>query len=225
MNPRIWQLMALVLTAVLTGCATSRSEIRLEPPSASLPNAATQTTSTQSVWIRSIVDDRQFAEAPRDPSIPSLGFEGATQATPEIKARAFGRKRGGFGKALGDVLLENGQTVSSVIRDQLSASFAHAGYRVTTSEKEVGTDPLIVDVRIRQFWAWINMGFWALTLNNQITTDLTLSGNVPPITVSVHMQEPHMAITDGAWTEDLGKALQAYRAQATEKVKKLPVTP
>lgn len=69
------------------------------------------------------------------------------------------------------------------------------------------------------FWAWINMGFWALTLNNQITTDLTLSGNVPPITVSVHMQEPHMAITDGAWTEDLGKALQAYRAQATEKVK------
>ena len=34
-----------------------------------------------------------------------LGFEGSAKSTAEIKARAIGRKRNGFGKALGDVLI------------------------------------------------------------------------------------------------------------------------
>lgn len=225
MNRIFWRLITFVMALLLVGCATSRSEIRLDSSTVAAPVTEKHITKVQAVWIRSVVDERQFEAAPKDPSIPSLGFEGAAQATAETKARAFGRKRGGFGMALGDVLLEQGQTVSGVVREQLSVAFASAGYRVAASESDAGADPLIVDVRIKQFWAWINMGFWALTLNNRITTDLSFSGAVQPVTVSVHLQEPHMAITDGAWTEDLVKALQAYRTQATEKAAKLPLKP
>lgn len=216
---------ALSLAGLLTGCATSRSEIKLAPPTIASGAVAKVAPKNQTVVIRSIVDERRFEVAPKDPGIPSLGFEGAAQATAETKARAFGRKRGGFGMALGDVLLEKGQSVSGVVREQLSAAFADAGYRVASTEADAGLNPVLVDVRIKQFWAWINMGFWALTLNNQITTDLTFSGAAQPLMVSVHLQEQHMAVTDGAWTEDLGKALQAYRMQATEKIAKLSLKP
>lgn len=222
MSKTFWRVLLAGLAVMLAGCATTRSEIKLDAPSIAAPAAASKISKEQAVWIRSIVDERKFEEAPKDPSIPSLGFEGAAKATEEVKSRAFGRKRGGFGMAFGDVLLEPGQTVGKVVQDQLTAAFGEAGYRVAASEADAGNNPLIVDVRIKQFWAWINMGFWALTLNNRITTDLAFSGSVPPLTVSVHQQEQHMAITDGVWTEDLVKALQAYRTQAAEKLAKLP---
>jgi len=220
-----WRVLILGIAVLLTGCATSRSEIKLDGPAVAMPAAIKKINKDQVVWIRSVVDERHFEEAPRDPSIPSLGFEGAAKSTEEIKSRAFGRKRGGFGMALGDVLLEPGQSVSNVVQDQLTAAFGDAGYRVVASEAESGSNPLVVDVHIKQFWAWINMGFWALTLNNRISTDLAFSGSVPPVIVSVHLQEQHMAITDGVWTEDLIKALQAYRTQAAEKLAKLPLKP
>jgi hypothetical protein len=37
----------------------------------------------------------------------------------EVKARAIGRKRNTYGKALGDMVLEGGQTVEGVVREYL----------------------------------------------------------------------------------------------------------
>lgn len=225
MKRKFYWVLAVILAAWLSGCATSRSEIKVISPSATPPSTVKRVTKAQAVWMQSVVDERQFEAAPRDPSIPSLGFEGAIQASAETKARAFGRKRGGFGMALGDVLLEPGQTVSSVVLEQLSAAFADAGYRVVIHEADAGPNPLVVNVRIKQFWSWINMGFWALTLNNRINTDLVFSGALPAMTVNVHLQEQHLAITDGVWSEDLVKALQAYRSQALVQIGSLPQSP
>jgi hypothetical protein len=94
----------LCVGTILAGCATSRSEIRLSSPA---PAATPQATTTdRAVVIRSVHDERVFEQAPDDPSTPSLGFEGASQASDDLKARAVGRKRNSFGKAMGDILLE-----------------------------------------------------------------------------------------------------------------------
>lgn len=225
MKNKIFAILLLGFTTLLTGCATSRSEIKLALAPAEIPTKTQYTSKNKAVWIRTVIDERQFELAPKDPSIPSLGFEGSTQASSEIKARAFGRKRNGFGAALGDVLLADGQTVSTIVREQLSIAFTDAGYKIAKNEAEAGSAPLFVDVHVKKFWAWINMGFWTLTLNNQITTDLVMPDIASQVTVNVHLKEQHMAITDGVWAEDLSKALAAYREQATIKLGQLPLEP
>lgn len=218
LNKRRTKLAFIFLYAVLAGCATNRSEISLSSPL--LPSEASA-FSEQTAVIRSIKDERIFEQAPRDPSIPSLGFEGATQASAETKARAVGRKRNTYGMALGDILLQSGQTVESVIRENLSAALVQAGYQIKDADA-ADESALIIDVRIRQFWAWFQPGFWAITLNTNIVTDLTLSGITTPVTISVHAQDARQLATEGAWKEIIGQALDDYQAQVVGRTSELP---
>lgn len=216
MNRRLLCTIALVAAAaILGGCATNRSEIRISSPGALAPPVGS--APTRMVVIRSVSDERVFEQAPRVASIPSLGFEGAAQAAAHVKARAIGRKRSGYGQALGDVLLENGQTVAGLVRENLTAAFAQAGLRVVT-ENEAGPAPLLVDVRIKQFWAWFQPGFWVITLNTQIETDIDVAGAAAPLKLSVQVADSRQMATDSAWLEVVEKALVASRAQAVAKL-------
>ena len=204
--------------AVLTGCATSRSEVKL----GGSDTANYAVTKSKVILIRSVTDERAFEQAPSDSSTPSLGGEGSNLASAETKARAIGRKRGGFGKALGDVLLENGQTVAGVVRENLTKALKQAGYRTTSNAAEAGSSPMIIDVRIKQFWAWVQPGFWAMTLNRNITTNLEISGGASPTVVSVHEQDSRQMVTDSAWIEIVDRALKNYREQVIAKSANLP---
>lgn len=209
----------LGVCAAMAGCATSRSEIRLSSPVAM--SSSTAAPSGRTVMIRSVKDERAFEQAPRDPSTPSLGFGGADQASAELKSRAIGRKRNTYGKGLGDVLLQSGQTVEGVVRENLAAALEHAGYQVK-SEDAAGPSPLVMDVHIKQFWAWFQPGFWSITLNTNIVTDLDLSGATSPTTISVHTEDSRQAATDSAWMEVVRKALDDYRAQVMTKATTFP---
>ncbi len=209
----------LAVAALASGCATSRSEVKLAgPETAQVKYAFTKSTV---VLIRSVTDERVYEEAPSDPSIPSLGHEGAARAAADVKARAFARKRGGFGKALGEVLLQDGQTVASVVRDNLVTAFRQAGYRATTNPAEAGASPLVVDAHIKQFWAWMQPGFFTITLNANIETALVTSRATPTV-VSMHAENSMMAATDSSWAEIMDKALKDYRAQVAAKFADLP---
>lgn len=202
---------------VLSGCALNRSEIELSKP----VTAASAAPSAKTVVIRSIKDERVFEQSPRNPSTPSLGFEGANQATAELKARAVGRKRNGYGQALGDVVLKDGQTVESVIREHLGAALALAGYQVTSLEN-AGNSPVIIDVSIRQFWAWLRPSFMTAMLNANIETDLAVSGAAAPISIQVNTYSRSGLATDSAWMEIIDQALTQYRAQVIQKAGTLP---
>lgn len=216
MQTRTWGAAALLLaSAILGGCATSRSEVKLAGPDA-LQSAPV--TKQRAVVIRSVRDERQFAENPSDPSMPSLGSGGAGAATDAVKARAIARKRNGFGQALGDVLLEDGQTVTGVVRDNLASAFRQAGYRVAPDAASAGANPLLVDVRIKKFWAWFTPGMMAITLQANIDTDVQISDGGTTTQVSVNARDDRMAATEGAWVEIVQKALAAYRAEASKKV-------
>lgn len=203
---------AILCTLVLAGCATSRSEIQLASPVAAPAVAATGKTAV----IRSVKDERVFEQAPKSPHIPSLGLEGTAAATAETKARAIGRKRNTYGQALGDVLLQPGQTVEGVVRENLTAALAQAGIAVQSAGAATGT-PMMIDVRIKQFWSWIQPGFWAITLQTAIDTDLAISG-ADPVSVQVNNAEGLQIVTDGAWMEAIGKALATYRTEAAQKL-------
>ncbi len=211
---RVGLIALLLIGALVGGCATTRSEIKLSSPAAV---RAEKTTTGRAVVIRSVTDERVFEQAPGEPSTPSLGFEGAQQASADIKARAVARKRGGFGKAMGDVLLENGQTVAGLVRENLTAAFQQAGYQIA-GEGAVRPAPLVIDVHIRQFWAWFQPGFWAITLSANIETSLDVAGASSPTVIKVHSEESRQIATETAWLEILQKALLAYREQVVSKL-------
>jgi len=203
------------VTWVLGGCATSRSELRLASPVGS--PAAVANANAPIAIIRTVRDMRTFEQAPKQPNIPSLGFEGASQATADAKLRAIGRKRNTYGNALGDVFLQDGQTVESVIRENVRAALQDAGY-VVRDDAAANPSAVVVDVRIKQFWAWIHPGFWAITVNTDIDTDLSLSTKTDAMPVTVHVQDARALVTDSAWLETIDKALQAYRREAAGKL-------
>jgi hypothetical protein len=210
MTRALQALFAVFVGLLLGGCATSRSEIALASPAAT-PAAS----SGKPIVIRSVKDERVFEQAPREPSTPSLGFEGSVQASAETKARAVGRKRNTYGQALGDVLLQPGQTIQAVVRENLASALQQSGYRVV-SEAEAGPSSPVMDVRVRKFWSWIQPGFWAITLHTAIATDLQISGSRAPYIVEVKSSEGLQVASDGNWIEAVGKALAAYRAEAAK---------
>jgi hypothetical protein len=131
------------------GCAVTRSEVKLSGQGVEAPQAS----GGRVVVIRSVRDERAFEQAPRDPSTPSLGGDGAGSASAETRSRAIARKRNSFGQAMGDVLLEPGKTVEGVVRENLSSALRKAGYDVR-DQGNAGSSPIFIDARIRKFWAW-----------------------------------------------------------------------
>lgn len=226
LNTKYLAIPLLLVSAILTGCATSRSEVKLSttattPATATAVSAQTQSASNgKTVFIRSVKDERVFEEAPKEPSTPSLGSEGAKGSPELIKAKAIARKRNTFGKALGDVLLGEGQTVTGVVKNDLKNALKKAGYRVEEFDAS-RPDMIVLDVHIKQFWAWFQPGFWAIKLNANIETVIDVSGSGSPTTVSVHTEDSRQVATDSAWIEAVDKGRQAYEAEAAIKLKDL----
>ena len=202
---RIGMLALVLATAVLTGCATSRSEVTLATPTAmagakSPPNGKT-------IVIREVRDERTFEQAPAEPSTPSMGSAGSSDAE---RGRAVARKRNSFGQGMGDVLLQDGATVVGVVRQNITAAFEHAGYKVVPAGSTASPAPTTVDVSIKKFWA--------LSFNSNIETIMSPVGGGTPTTVSVSVSESRQLGTDAAWIDIVQKALGDYRAQAVTKL-------
>jgi hypothetical protein len=207
------RLAVLFACAALAGCATSRSEIKLKQPPIAAPASGAKV-----VVVRSVTDERVFEEAPAQPSTPSLGFGGAGKASADVKARAVARKRNGWGKAMGDVLLENGDNVEGVVRQNFVAALQQAGYQVK-NEGEAGTGAVVMDVHIKKLWAWLQPGAWVITLSSEIATDVAISGQPIPTSLSVRVEDAHGAATENAWKEIVDKALDAYRTEVSGKLR------
>lgn len=210
--------LVILMCMFVVGCATNRSALTLKASTVTPANAVAKTG--QTAVIRLVKDNRVFQQAPKDPSIPSLGFEGAANASAELKAKAVGRKRNGFGKAMGDVTLQDGKTVEGIVKERLTLALEQAGYDVK-QVGEVAQPNLVVDVNVNQFWAWFQPGFWAIALHTKIETDLKLEGITAPITVKTDVQESRQAATDGAWISVLGKGLDDYQVKVTDVLVKL----
>lgn len=205
-------LFALMAVVAASGCATSRSVVPIDGPSASDSRGQNGT-----IFIESVVDNRTFEEAPRNPSTPSLGFEGSSAASDELKARAIGRKRNGYGKALGDVLLPENQTVEALIREYATAAFNDAGWRVVENASADQT----VAIQIDELWAWFKPGFWAITLNSNVSTTLTFAQNGAKIPITVHVEDTRQMATEGAWKEIVEMVLDEYRKRSARQFQSL----
>lgn len=163
---------AMIVLGLLGGCATTRGYTSLAVPA---PAAVVTPDPGKMVVIDSVRDAREFQADPRDPSIPSLKSGEQYQLDASHRGIAIGRKRNTWGRAMGDWVLENGQTVESLTRDLISSTLRGLGYTIgNASTATPGAEH--VNVVINQFWAWFTPGFWTATIEAKVGTHLEFSG-------------------------------------------------
>jgi hypothetical protein len=205
MNCSLKLVSSLLIAIVATGCATSRSNLDVQ-----ITKAQNAQSNGKQVFINSVADKRAFQVNPPNPDIPSL--DPSEDQNEQIKLRAIGRKRNGFGKALGDMLLKEGETVQSLTNQSIQQAFTEKGYTVLSSKDQVTKDTYIVDANIQKFWAWMNPGFWQITLSSEISTDLAIKApkGATSQQISVKAADGYQVATEANWTEIIQKSIQLY---------------
>ena len=206
---------ALFCCLLLGGCATSRSVLDIPTP---VSEKITQANG-KDVYINSTSDKRIFESNPASPEIPSL--DPSEDQSDAIRTRSIARKRNGFGKALGDILLKEGLSVESLTKASIRQAFIEKGYRVIDTKTQITSDTYIVDAEISKFWSWINPGFFALTLSTEISTPLTVKSpdGVDKKTINVKASDSYQTGAEGNWVEVINKALRAYIDDLKTKLK------
>lgn len=193
----------LLMFALLAGgCALTRGEVNLRV----LPPA--NPTSGTPVKITQVNDRRVFQVNPSDPSIPSLMDDEISNA--RVTGRAIARKRGGFGKAFGDILLPEGQTVPQLVGDALTRAFRESGYRVLQPEDKGYAEASAITADVDQFWAWFTPGFWVITL--EFRADVRIQAEIGPFqnggSVQGSARESGMAATSDTWKSVVEKGVE-----------------
>jgi hypothetical protein len=175
-------------------------------------------SNNKSVYIEAVNDQRVFEVAPKQPSTPSL--DSSEESGAAITLRAIARKRNSFGAGLGDILLEEGQTVESLISECLSEAFKEKGYKVLSSKEEINQNTYLITTRINKFWAWMNPGFWAITLSTQIATDIDIRNREKKqhATISTSASDTFQTGVDGNWIRVINSALKDYVNKVTQQI-------
>lgn len=163
-------LLLLIGVLALSGCATSRGVLDVEQQVDENPATG------QAVTFVRVSDNREFEIAPPVPSTPSL--KGGEIGNPAITSRAIARKRGGFGQALGDILLPEGDTVAGLVQAALTDAFRDRGYRVVTESDPDFGDAIPLEVDIERFWGWFQPGFWQVKIHYESL--IHVKGDVGP---------------------------------------------
>jgi hypothetical protein len=199
---------------LLSGCAVGRSTVEITPPRAVNPESGAYAR------IVSVDDLRKFDPKPDDPGTPSL--QNASEITdPTITARAMARKRGGFGMALGDILLPPGESVAGLIRTAAQKALADKGYAVVDADSPHSATAVPINIDIVQFWSWFSPGF--ATVRIDFKGVLTLHGagllRNDPTTVTSHVTHDGMAIFESDWTDLMQRGVEdlSQRIEATIK--------
>ena len=203
---RVLLMSALLL--ILSGCATNRGILAVGV------NVPQNPASGQTVTIVRVTDMRQFQEAPKVASIPSLMNNEINDTS--ITSRAIARKRNSFGQALGDILLPEGKTVESLVKEALTRSLRESGYRVVDQASDVQGQTTPIEADIEQFWSWFTPGFWAVSL--EFEARVTVTGNIEPFQngelvrgyVKLHSQ----GAGTRAWRNTLNKGIEAFIQEA-----------
>lgn len=208
---------ALVLFLVfLSGCATSRGVIDVQEDVSGNP------TTGVALKIARVTDARKFEINPGQADIPSLKNDEIHN--PAITSRAIARKRNSYGKALGDILLPEGSTVTGLVEDSLKNGLRENGYRVLELGESGYEDAAPIEVDIEKFWGWFSPGFWKIGINFE--TLLRLHGPVGPFVdgeeFDSQVEMKFMAAGEENWqttirasldelNRDIAEDIQAYR--------------
>jgi uncharacterized lipoprotein YajG len=202
-----------IAAIALSGCVTGRRTFDLPVNSAVAPAGNRGT-----VYIASVTDDRHFEIDPSDPSVPSVDGDAAKMSATQ-RDRMIGRQRNGFGRAMGDVSLPAGDSVTRKVRSLVEEGLIQNGYRVSNDPKT----PQSVAVSIRNFWGWMTPGFFALTFEAKINCAITAAGprGVHTIIVKGYGINHGQFAKDANWIQAFAPAFNDFESNLATQLQDL----
>jgi len=207
-----------LLITILSGCATSRGLIQIPTPQ-HLTNSQEVLASKKAVIVV-VKDNRTFQDKPPTADIPSLKG-GLSKATVEEKAKAIARKRNGYGKALGDILLKD-ETVSELLEKRVAHALQQSGYEViANNDVNNANADLILNIKINKFWSWFQPGFASIKIHSEIDTDVvnTKNADIVPIHIYTKVTKSAQIANSAKWIENINQLLNDYE---TKLISSLP---
>lgn len=204
------RLACLLPIIFLAACATNRSYINL-----SVPDAGTSVSGGDKIAVIERIDDqRDFQEDPDDPSTPSLKKGQGYALDAEGRKSAIARKRNGYGMAIGDIQLQPPQTVVTIARQLVASGLKQKGYRVLDEGATAPANALRVDVDVREFWAWLTPGFWAIDMEAKVRTLLKFSGTGDrQIEVAAYGKKTAPTGREDNWKQAYDRVFEDYLAK------------
>jgi hypothetical protein len=200
------------LAFFLGGCAFGRGTLHVQVPLPENPAMGT------SVTILEVSDNRVFEHKPKKPSIPSLMHE-EDYANDEIKSRAIARKRGGYGNALGDIVLPEGETVRKLVNDIMTRALRELGYSVLNTGDPDAAAAIPIRVDIQEFWGWFNPGFASVSL--EFKSVLNVIGNIPGFSegklITGKSMVKGMSASTKTWNTAMDKLIEDIVQKVQEK--------
>jgi uncharacterized lipoprotein YajG len=216
MSKLIKGLFLSVAVFMLAGCATSRGYLDL-----TIPQETITKQNGMQVYIRSIQDNREFQIRPSSPDIPSFGSK-KDQADQTIKSRTIARKRNGYGKAMGNIFLEENQSVQTVIYDAVKNSLNSLGFDVTNDKNSAKSDAIVMDISIDKFWSWMNIGVWTLRVDTIIKTSISVVTPAKTFITETYAKNPCQVGSAANWKKAMRMAINSYISEIKDKLSCLP---
>jgi len=199
------RLCVLPLILALGACATNRSYISLD-----VPTRGVAADSGKVAVIESVTDERHFEDDPDEPSTPSLKKGEKYSLDAEGRKAAIARKRNGYGMAIGDITLQPPQTIETITRDLVADGLRSRGYRVVPSDGEIPADAMRVNVRVKEFWAWLTPGFWAIDMEARLKTLLQFGQGDRTVEVAAYGKKTAPTGREDNWKQAYDRAFQDY---------------
>ena len=160
------------LTLQLTGCTITATQKTVDvSPLAVSPNASGDAAV---VYVRDISDNREFTVKAQTPATQSV--ETVDVLTDIETGSMIGQWRTASSEVMADLLLEDGQLVTELVRGSIEEGLRRAGYKVVSGDSARNENAAAIDGRILRFWTY-QTGSWTFTFTFEI--EVELSGVVP----------------------------------------------
>jgi hypothetical protein len=188
-----------------TGCVTGHRMVSLTPPTAAHPAAKGSASLSQ------VKDCRQFENKPSSPWIPSIKGD-VNAVSREQLGQYIGRQRNTYGKAMGDIMLPEGQTVEGCVRDLVAEALARRGYAVADAKGDATFD---VQVKIGEFWAWCTPGMWSIPFESRLYCEVVIRRGDKESKFNIQAQgnNPGQVASDANWREAYRRAFDDFLLQ------------
>ena len=196
------------------GCAPKGIFVSL--PDEQAPSNVSKKTK---IYIESVKDVRAFENDPKQASTPSLYKHNVNEISAKEKQKYIGRMRNSYGKWLWNVILENNQNVSSVLRARIEDAFRSNGFLVVKNENEIDKDTISVNARIEKLWTYMTLGAVKVGLNADIST--ILSVNNKELSTVVKRKEEYLLINQNDYANIIKSSLAEYKEKLSKQISEL----
>lgn len=125
-------------------------------------------------FLRSVVDARDFGGPGSDVAAPSWGVDDPSLQTEGDKHKAVGRAFVTRKKSEGNVLILRGD-VETIVQQIVTNALAGLGYPVVETGEALGSDTILVDIEIQNFWGFFEATFIGGSITANIETLITMT--------------------------------------------------